>query len=401
MEWTEEVAGAGHCSNVCGEDCSTRDTDMCDEVDGEGHLLNLAKEWGYEPLLPTNLPSFPPLSPALYCLVGLAILLSGLLGALSNGFLLTIHLRLKAHLLDPTGILLANFLFANFAMSALQSPFSSTSSFAGRWLFGDLGCQLYATVGFFLGIGITFSMGLLILDRYLQLVVLYRPRRERLSYWIILMATWHSILLFVGPPLLDVFGRYGPEPCGTMCTLDYWHGNFRNYHAYVYYLITFAFGLPMGAMLFMLVRSYRRINEPQIRKYWTAQQMEHQTALVQMCGQLFLAQLVCWSPYAVLVVWTVVFPPTSLGVSWTLVPPLMCKLAPFVNAAIVWQTVPRVRAAARYLRGAPSAAVPAELGDMGGRAVVVGAGGEADSSAEAETRPLTPATGGSTKKSAD
>jgi hypothetical protein len=21
--------------------------------------------------------------------------------------------------------------------------------------------------------------------------------------------------------------RYGPEPCGTMCTLDYWHGNFR------------------------------------------------------------------------------------------------------------------------------------------------------------------------------
>jgi hypothetical protein len=26
----------------------------------------------------------------------------------------------------------------------------------------------------------------------------YRPRREGLAYWIILVATWHSILLFAG-----------------------------------------------------------------------------------------------------------------------------------------------------------------------------------------------------------
>jgi hypothetical protein len=39
-----------------------------------------------------------------------------------------------------------------------------------RWLYGELGCQLYATAGMFLGIGIIFSLGLLILDRYLQLV---------------------------------------------------------------------------------------------------------------------------------------------------------------------------------------------------------------------------------------
>jgi len=26
----------------------------------------------------------------------------------------------------------------------------------------------------------------------------YRPRKERLSYWVLLIATWHSILLFSG-----------------------------------------------------------------------------------------------------------------------------------------------------------------------------------------------------------
>ena len=66
-----------------------------------------------------------------------------------------------------------------------------------------------------------------------------------------------------------------------------------------------------------------------------------------MCWMLFVGTLVCWGPYAVLVIWTVILPPTSLGLSWTLIPPLVCKLAPFLNAAIVWHSVPRVRAAAR------------------------------------------------------
>jgi hypothetical protein len=39
--------------------------------------MNLVKDWGYEPLLPANLPTFPPLHPVMYCVVGLTILISG------------------------------------------------------------------------------------------------------------------------------------------------------------------------------------------------------------------------------------------------------------------------------------------------------------------------------------
>ena len=35
-----------------------------------------------------------------------------------------------------------------------------------RWLFGDFGCQLYAFVGFHIGIGLIFSLGLVIVDGY-------------------------------------------------------------------------------------------------------------------------------------------------------------------------------------------------------------------------------------------
>ena len=69
--------------------------------------------------------------------------------------------------------------------------------------------------------------------------------------------------------------------------------------------------------------------------------------MLQTCGVLLLVQAVCWSPYSVLVIWTVIFPPSSLSLHWTLLPPLICKLAPLLNAAVVWQSVPRIRAAGR------------------------------------------------------
>ena len=75
-------------------------------------------------------------------------------------------------------------------------------------------------------------------------------------------------MFFVVPPYLDIFGmfsidkqnrldlqvfikfpgRYALEPSGTACTIDYWHGNFRNYNYYVLYLVIMAYMFPISAM---------------------------------------------------------------------------------------------------------------------------------------------------------
>ena len=132
------------------------------------------------------------------------------------------------------------------------------------WLYGDFGCQLYAAIGFFFGIGVIFSFGLIILDGYILtfgniiiiIILLHHisasglaPNpRTRSHSLILLICTWLIVLLFVLPPLLDIFGRYGLEPGGTSCTIDYWHGNFRNYNNFVIYLVIFAYMLPISAM---------------------------------------------------------------------------------------------------------------------------------------------------------
>ncbi|XP_023328583.1 visual pigment-like receptor peropsin isoform X2 [Eurytemora carolleeae] len=311
-------------------------------------------------------PSIGDLSFLVNVTVGATIFTEGLLGSISNATLISIHYRLRQHILDPTGILLLNFCIANFLMCVLQFPFSSTSSFVGSWVWGDTGCQLYAAAGFFLGIGVIYALGVLIVDRYTQITLNRRPCKTDISLWFMIIISWHAVLLFTAPPLLDVFGRYGPEPSGTMCTLDFWHGNFRNYNSYVYFLVACGFVAPTSAMLLMFLKSAKSIKDPNIRKRWNSVQLIHHEAVVKTCGFLFLAAMACWTPYAVLVLWTVVFPPTSLNIYYTLIPPIICKLAPGVNAVIIWRNIPRIQAGYRYLKSNRDGSLPPELGQMDG-----------------------------------
>lgn len=312
----------------------------------------------------TGEDSWPAVTHTVHIVIGVFLGVSGISGTFSNMSLLTIHLRLREKLMDPTGVLLFNFLVANLCMSLLQFPFSGSSSFAGSWLYGDFGCQAYAAIGFFFGIGVIFSLGLIILDGYLLTLGSLGPNPRTRSHSLILIAcTWLLVLVFVIPPLLDIFGRYGLEPGGTSCTIDYWHGNYRNYNNFVIFLMIFAYILPISAMLFMFLRSVTQIQTKEATLRWSLIFTEHEAAMTKVCGLLFIVQIACWTPYAILVLWTIILPPDSLNIYYTLLPSVCCKLAPVINAMIVWWNIPRVAAAYFYLKHGGRGPEPQELFD--------------------------------------
>ncbi|GFY67528.1 visual pigment-like receptor peropsin [Trichonephila inaurata madagascariensis] len=70
-------------------------------------------------------------------------------------------------LITPTSLLLINLAVSDLGLILLGFPFSATSSFAGRWLFGEGGCQWYAFMGFLFGSAHIGTLALLALDRYL------------------------------------------------------------------------------------------------------------------------------------------------------------------------------------------------------------------------------------------
>merc|ERR1712029_588450 len=124
----------------------------------------LVEAWGYNDLL--NEPTFEELPYYIHVFGGIFISVLFLLGCSVCFGLIWVHKTLSRYLIDPSGLLLINFLVANLMVVALQIPFSATSSFLGQWIFGDIGCQLYAAVGFVSGISSIFSLFLLVLEFY-------------------------------------------------------------------------------------------------------------------------------------------------------------------------------------------------------------------------------------------
>jgi len=176
-----------------------------------------------------------------------------------------------------------------------------------------------------------------------------------------ILVSWLFLLAFVIPPYLDIFGRYGLEPSGTACTIDYWHGNFRNYNYFVLYLCIFAYVIPITAMLILFLRSVHQIQEKEATCRWSVTFTEHQAAITKVCGLLFLVQISCWTPYAVLCLWTTILPPETLNIYFTLVPSITCKLAPVLNALVVWWNVPRITAGYFYLKRGEKGGLPNQI----------------------------------------
>ena len=64
----------------------------------------------------------------------------------------------------------------------------------------------------------------------------------------------------------------------------------------------------------------------QIQVTEATKRSDHQTAVTKVCGLLLVVQLGCWTPYAVLCLWTIVWPPESLNVHYTQLPSVCCKV---------------------------------------------------------------------------
>ena len=78
--------------------------------------------------------------------------------------------------------------------------------------------------------------------------------------------------------------------------------------------------------LVMFLKSVQRIQTAEATKRWSVTFTEHQTAVTKVSGLLFLVQVGCWTPYAVLCLWTIILPPESLNVHYTLLPSVCCKV---------------------------------------------------------------------------
>ncbi|XP_023223955.1 visual pigment-like receptor peropsin isoform X1 [Centruroides sculpturatus] len=183
-----------------------------------------------------------PFLPCTHYIIGVYLLVIGILGTFGNGIIIATFFRFRI-LLSPTTTLLINLAIADLGICLFGFPFSSSSSFANKWLYGDGGCQWYAFMGFLFGSAHIATLVALGLDRYFVLCNLNTRRRLIFRrYYLMIIVIWIYALFWSVMPLLG-WGRYNLEPSLTTCTID-WRHNDTSYKSFLSTYFIFGYVIP-------------------------------------------------------------------------------------------------------------------------------------------------------------
>ncbi|KAF8781582.1 visual pigment-like receptor peropsin [Argiope bruennichi] len=290
---------------------------------------------------PFSYPYYFP--PSTHVIVGSYLVVIGLLGTVGNGLVLAMFLKFRG-LITPTSLLLINLAVSDLGLIVLGFPFSASSSFAGRWLFGEGGCQWYAFMGFLFGSAHIGTLALLALDRYLIACrISLRGKLTYRRYCQMLSAIWGYAFFWAAMPLLG-WGRYGMEPSVTTCTID-WQHNDSNYKSFILVYFVLGFMVPLAIITVCYFAIARRIRKNTVTKQRGVvhDQWTNERSITLMSFVLILTFIIAWTPYAVLCLWTIFDHPNTVPPFLTLIPPLFAKASTVFNPFIYFFSNPKLR----------------------------------------------------------
>ncbi|KAG1650490.1 Visual pigment-like receptor peropsin [Nymphon striatum] len=256
-------------------------------------------------------------------------------------------------LFTPANLLLMNLAVGDVLMVISQNPFSGISAMMNRWLFGEVGCQVYGFMGFLSGTVMIGSMTVIAVYRYH--VTKWSYENVNLTFKktaVILAGVWIYAFFWSLMPLLG-WARYDLEPSLTACTID-WRNNDVSYKTFLVTYCTFGFIIPFSIQIIcyyeasnILKRTDPRNNRNSIEDHkvkpafvWALHSSANKMGIA-----LVSSFLIAWTPYAILCMWTVIDVPDTVPFFLTLIPPIFAKSFTFINPLVFYCSHPRLRRA--------------------------------------------------------
>ncbi|XP_071542347.1 visual pigment-like receptor peropsin isoform X2 [Panulirus ornatus] len=284
-----------------------------------------------------------PLTSQQHTYVGVYLVIVGVLGTLDNALVVAMFIRFRV-LLTPSNLLLLNLCISDLGICVLGGfPFSGVSALAGRWLYGDFGCQYYAFMGFLMGVANLTTLLMVALDRYL--VTCRHDLRGKLTYrryYQMIAFIWLWSLFWSVCPLLG-WASYGYEPSLTTCTID-WQKNDASYKWFIMVSCFMVYLLPLIIITTCYYQASRYLHQArQSGDSTSALDWANEKNVTKMGVALVLTFICCWTSYAVVCLWTVFRPPYTIPMVLTLLPNLLAKASPVLNPIVYFYSHPRLR----------------------------------------------------------
>ncbi|XP_030626601.1 opsin 7, group member a [Chanos chanos] len=239
--------------------------------------------------------------------LGIVYSIFGVCSLCGNSVLLYVSYK-KKHLLKPAEFFIVNLAVSDLGMTLSLYPLAVTASFFHRWLFGWTACVVYAFCGVLFGLCSLTTLTLLSTVCCLKVCYpLYGNRFSSGHSLILIACSWAYALIFACSPLA-YWGRYGPEPYGTACCIDWaWSNHNRTARSYTAALFICCYLLPCTIIILsythilLTVRESRRAVEQHIS---TQTRMGNiQTIIVKLSVAVCVGFFTAWSPYALVSMW--------------------------------------------------------------------------------------------------
>ncbi|XP_070689828.1 opsin 4xb [Pempheris klunzingeri] len=241
-------------------------------------------------------------------IVALFVFVIGALGITGNALVMFAFYSNKK-LRNLPNYFIMNLAVSDFLMAFTQSPIFFINCLYKEWVFGEMGCKMYAFCGALFGIASMINLLAISIDRYLvitkplQAIHWSSKRRTTLA---ILMVWLYSLAWSMAP--LVGWSSYIPEGLMTSCTWDYVTHTLAN-RSYTMMLCCFVFFIPLAIifycylLMFLAIRKTTREVErlgTQVRKSTLIQQksIRSEWKLAKIAFIVIVVYVLSWSPYA-------------------------------------------------------------------------------------------------------
>ncbi|KAM9307724.1 opsin-5-like [Gastrophryne carolinensis] len=272
---------------------------------------------------------------------------TGLCSLFGNSILLYISYQ-KKQLLKPAEYFIVNLALSDLGMTVVLYPLAITSSFSHRWIYGTHMCLFYAFCGVLFGICSLSTVTLL--STVCCIKVCFPTYGNRFGHKhgsILICCAWMYSAVFAISPLIH-WGKYGAEPYGTACCIDWYSSNMnRVVMSYTIALFVFCFIIPCGIIMtsFTLILRTVKGSRKAVESHSAvpAPVSKVQLIIVKLSTAVCIGFFTAWSPYAIIAMWAAfgsidIIPPLAFAV-----PAVFAKSSTIYNPMIYLLLKPNFR----------------------------------------------------------
>ncbi|KAI2665011.1 Melanopsin-A [Labeo rohita] len=233
-------------------------------------------------------------------IIAFLILIIGTLGVTGNALVMFAFYSNKK-LRNLPNYFIVNLAVSDFLMAITQSPMFFINCLFKEWMFGELGCKIYAFCGALFGITSMINLLAISVDRYL---VITKPLQtihwnSKRRTFLAILCIWLYSLAWSLAPLIG-------WSLMTSCTWDYVSPSPVN-KSYTMMLCCFVFFIPLAIILYCYLFMFFSVRKAsrdldrlssQKSSFLKQQSMRSEWKLAKIAAVVIVVYVLSWAPYA-------------------------------------------------------------------------------------------------------